>query len=199
MAGWATALMALYLALAFGVRVAVQIRRTGSTGINAAGGSPIELLSGAAFLAGVIAGGAAPPLALAGALEPIAGLDGAADHLAGLVLCLAGIAGTFASQLQMGASWRIGVDADERTDLVTAGLFARVRNPIYSFMILAWLGFALLCPTWLALAAVPLLIAGLETQTRLVEEPHVLRVHGAAYRDYARRVGRFVPGVGRLD
>ena len=199
MAGWATALVALYLALAFGVRVAVQIRRTGSSGINAVGGPPLELLSGAVFLAGVVAGGAAPPLALAGALEPIGSLDGAAGHAAGLVLCLAGIAGTFVSQLQMGASWRIGVDEDERTDLVTAGLFARVRNPIYSFMILAWVGFALLVPSWLGLAAVPLLIAGLELQTRLVEEPHVLRVHGAAYRDYARRVGRFAPGVGRLD
>ena len=41
-------------------------------------------------------------------------------------------------------------------------------------------------------------VVALELQTRLVEEPYLRRVHGAAYEEYARRVGRFVPGVGRL-
>ncbi len=98
----------------------------------------------------------------------------------------------------MGASWRIGVDESERTKLVTDGLFARVRNPIYTFMVVAWIGFAALVPTWLGIAAVPLVIVGLEMQTRLVEEPHLLRSQGDPYRDYARRVGRFAPGIGRL-
>jgi protein-S-isoprenylcysteine O-methyltransferase Ste14 len=30
------------------------------------------------------------------------------------------------------------------------------------------------------------------------EERHLLALHGDAYRRYAARVGRFVPGVGRL-
>ena len=30
------------------------------------------------------------------------------------------------------------------------------------------------------------------------EERHLLRTHGAVYAEYAARVGRFVPGVGRL-
>jgi protein-S-isoprenylcysteine O-methyltransferase Ste14 len=41
-------------------------------------------------------------------------------------------------------------------------------------------------------------LAGLEIQVRLVEEPYLIRVHGDAYRTYAARTGRFVPGVGRL-
>jgi protein-S-isoprenylcysteine O-methyltransferase Ste14 len=42
-------------------------------------------------------------------------------------------------------------------------------------------------------------MAGLiELQVRVVEEPHLLRTHGQAYEDWAREVGRFVPGVGRL-
>ena len=43
-----------------------------------------------------------------------------------------------------------------------------------------------------------LLIAGLEIQVRLVEEPHLIRTHGEAYLAWARGVGRFVPGLGRL-
>ena len=39
---------------------------------------------------------------------------------------------------------------------------------------------------------------GLELQVRSVEEPYLLRTHGDAYRAYASRVGRFVPGIGRL-
>jgi protein-S-isoprenylcysteine O-methyltransferase Ste14 len=33
-----------------------------------------------------------------------------------------------------GASWRIGVDPDERTTLVTSGPFAIARNPIFTAM-----------------------------------------------------------------
>jgi len=33
---------------------------------------------------------------------------------------------------------------------------------------------------------------------RAVEEPYLLDTHGDAYRGYATRVGRFLPGVGRL-
>ena len=40
----------------------------------------------------------------------------------------------------MGRSWRIGVEEGERTDLVTGGPFAIVRNPIYASMLPAFLG-----------------------------------------------------------
>jgi protein-S-isoprenylcysteine O-methyltransferase Ste14 len=41
-----------------------------------------------------------------------------------------GLAGSLLAQLAMGDSWRIGVDESEKTELVTAGPFAVVRNPI---------------------------------------------------------------------
>ncbi len=107
-------------------------------------------------------------------------------------------AGTFVAQLVMARSWRIGVDPSERTELVTRGLFAVVRNPIFSFMILASAGMALACPTPLSLVAPLLLLVALELQVRIVEEPYLARTHGEDYLRYARRVGRFVPWVGRL-
>ena len=72
------------------------------------------------------------------------------------------------------------------------------RNPIYTFMVIAWLGFALLVPTWLSLASIPVGVVAFEVQVRLVEEPHLLRAHREAYREWASRVGRFVPGLGRI-
>ena len=54
----------------------------------------------------------------------------------------------------------------------------------------------LMTPNALALAAWLALIAAVEIQVRLVEEPYLARTHGAAYADSARRTGRFVPGLG---
>jgi protein-S-isoprenylcysteine O-methyltransferase Ste14 len=98
----------------------------------------------------------------------------------------------------MGASWRIGVDPAERTELVTTGVFAYVRNPIFTAMVAAQLGVALMVPTWLSVAALGALVVAVQLQVRAVEEPHLRRVHGAAYIEYASRTGRFLPGIGRL-
>jgi protein-S-isoprenylcysteine O-methyltransferase Ste14 len=199
MAGWALALMVLYLALAFGVRVGVALRTTGESGIVSIGSAPpIERLGGGLFFTGVLLGGLNPALALADAIPVWEELDTTAAHAAGLTLCGVGITGTFVAQMAMGSSWRIGVDPEERTELVTGGVFARCRNPIYTFMIIAWVGFALLLPTWVALAAGVLLVTGIQIQVRLVEEPHMIRTHGETYLAWARSVGRFVPAVGRL-
>jgi hypothetical protein len=54
---------------------------------------------------------------------------------AGLVIAFAGVVLTLAAQRQTGASWRIGVDAGERTVLVIGGLFAHLRNPIFTGML----------------------------------------------------------------
>jgi protein-S-isoprenylcysteine O-methyltransferase Ste14 len=199
MAGWAVCLLVVYLVFAFGVRVAVALRTTGSTGIAGLGGAPpLELLGGGLFALAIAMGVANPVLVLADALEPIEGLESDALRAIGFVFCGVGIAGTFLAQMAMGASWRIGVDESERTELVTGGVFTLCRNPIYTFMIIAWVGFALLVPTWLSLASIPVGIVAFEVQVRLVEEPFLLRAHGDPYRAWASRVGRFLPGIGRL-
>jgi protein-S-isoprenylcysteine O-methyltransferase Ste14 len=199
MAGWAVGLLVVYLGLAFGVRVVVALRTTGRTGIaGLRGAPPLELLGGALFVAALAMGSANPILVLAGGLEPIESLETDALRAIGFLCCGIGIAGTFLAQMAMGASWRIGVDESERTELVTDGVFALCRNPIYTFMVTAWLGFALLVPTWLSLASIPVGVVAFEVQVRLVEEPHLLRAHGEAYREWASRVARFVPGLGRI-
>lgn len=53
-------------------------------------------------------------------------------------------------------------------------------------------------PNVVAVVAVVLLFAALQIQTRLVEDPYLSQVHGSAYREYAARVGRFLPLVGGL-
>jgi protein-S-isoprenylcysteine O-methyltransferase Ste14 len=190
----------LFGSLAIGWRAALQYRRTGSTGlvgISGSVGSP-EWLAGVLFALAIAAGVAAPVLDLAEVVGPYEDLDTTPLHVAGIVLYAVGLAGTIAAQLAMGSSWRVGVDESERTELVTTGLFAIVRNPIYSAMIPALAGLALLVPGPVSFGSLVALVAGLEMQTRVVEEPHLRRTHGAAYADYASRVGRFLPAIGRI-
>lgn len=201
MAGWALALFLVYLALAFGGRTFVQLRRTGSSGFRGISGRPgsIEWVGGVLFVAALALGLAAPALQLAGVVNAVEAMDRTVVHTVGFIAFGAGLVGTLAAQGAMGSSWRVGVDESERTELVTGGPFARVRNPIFSAMIPAATGLALLAPNPLALAAVLVLIVALEIHVRFVEEPYLLRVHGGRYASYAARVGRFVPGVGRLE
>lgn len=193
MAAAALALYVAYLALAFGLRTLIQLRRTGSTGFVGLRGhvGSAEWLGGVLFAAAILLGFAAPALALAG----IAEADGT---WVGAALAAAGIALTLYAQVAMGSSWRIGVDPQERTELVTGGPFAIVRNPIFAAMLPTSLGLVLLVPSAVAIAGFVALFVALELQTRAVEEPYLLRTHGEAYASYARRVGRFLPGVGRL-
>ena len=60
------------------------------------------------------------------------------------------------------------------------------------------LGLVLLAPNVLSALALLALLLALEIQVRGVEEPYLMRTHGTAYRDYASRTGRFVPGWGRF-
>ncbi|MFI7236683.1 methyltransferase family protein [Streptomyces cyaneofuscatus] len=115
------------------------------------------------------------------------------------VLAVLGIAAVIGAQSAMGASWRDDVDPAERTTLIIHGPFRLVRNPIYTAALTWALGLAQLVPNPLALPGPLLLLLGLELQVRRVEEPYLRRVHGVAYQQYAARVGRLLPGTGRLQ
>ena len=99
--------------------------------------------------------------------------------------------------MALGASWRIGVDRSERTALVTSGPFRWVRNPIFTAMLIFAAGITLMTPNPLALVAFVVLLATIELQVRVVEEPYLNAIHGQAYRDYCGTVGGFVPHIGR--
>lgn len=200
MPAFALALLILFALLAVGLRVAVQLRQTGATGFSGLRNTtgPAERVGGLLFAFAVLLCLVGPVLELAGALRPLAALAGIVADVLGVVLAAAGIALTLLAQLAMGTSWRIGVDRAERTALVTGGPFVLVRNPIYTATLLAFAGVALLAPDAATLAGGLLLVVALELHVRLVEEPLLAAAHGERYLAYARCVGRFVPGVGRL-
>ncbi|MGB0872672.1 MAG: methyltransferase family protein [Solirubrobacterales bacterium] len=195
------AALVLYLAfliLAFGLRTVIHIRNTGSSGFLGLSGhvGSAEWVGGVLFIVATAVGLLAPVLAVAGIVEPATNFD--SIQPLGLGIGVLGLALTLWAQAAMGNSWRIGVDEGERTDLVTSGAFGLVRNPIFSAMIVFSIGLLLAVPTFVSVIAFASLMIALELQTRKVEEPYLLVAHDPEYREYAARVGRFVPGVGRL-
>jgi protein-S-isoprenylcysteine O-methyltransferase Ste14 len=118
-------------------------------------------------------------------------------QVAGALLLLAGIALLAAGQLNMGASWRVGIEEGEAPGLVTSGLHSFCRHPIYLGLLTAVAGYTSLLPTALSVVLLVAAFVRVRVQAR-VEEAHLERIYGAAYLDYARRVGRFLPGIGRL-
>jgi protein-S-isoprenylcysteine O-methyltransferase Ste14 len=98
---------------------------------------------------------------------------------------------------RMGRHWRMDVGV-RKDDLITDGPFRYVRHPIYALARLLMACTFIVMPTWpmLALAAVHLWLTQLKARH---EERHLSNVHGAAYRDYAGRTGRFLPHLRASD
>lgn len=95
------------------------------------------------------------------------------------------------AQYQMGVSWRIGIDHQHKTALVTSGVFSLSRNPIFLGMICSLLGIFLVIPNTVTFTV---LISGMITvsiQVRL-EEFYLTGWHGADYKAYCARVRRWL-------
>lgn len=179
-----------YLAFCMALRTWLHRRATGRSGYLGISGTPSSLVwwGGVGFAVAVFLLLVAPLTPFDPLVSPSAWAD-----VFGVTCVAAGTLGTWWSQSAMGSSWRVGVRESESTELVTAGPFKYVRNPIFSCMLLAALGACVLLPNVLMLLGGALLLVAIQLQVRRVEEPYLVRAHGDAYRDYARSVGRFVP------
>jgi protein-S-isoprenylcysteine O-methyltransferase Ste14 len=80
---------------------------------------------------------------------------------------------------------------DART-LITTGPYRVTRNPMYLGLACAFVGVALITGTPWALVGLPIPIALLAGATIPFEEQNLLRIFGAEYREYQRRVPRWL-------
>ena len=117
-------------------------------------------------------------------------------QLAGAVLLVGGVALLAAAQLNLGASWRVGIREGEAPGLVTSGLYRYCRHPIYLGLLTALAGYAALLPTALSLVLLAVAYAGARAQAA-AEEAYLERAYGEAFVAYARGAGRFLPWLGR--
>jgi protein-S-isoprenylcysteine O-methyltransferase Ste14 len=112
-------------------------------------------------------------------------------EIAGWMLLLVSLGWMLVAQMQMGISWRVGIDSQNATPLVSRGLFTLSRNPIFLAMRVNLLGLFLILPNGATLAT---LVAGellMQIQVRL-EEAHLAALHGELYAQYKARVRRWL-------
>ena len=95
------------------------------------------------------------------------------------------------AQNHMKNSWRIGIDENSKSELITNGLFAVSRNPIFLGMIMATLGLFLLTPNVWTLVFFILGYVLIQIQIRL-EEDFLTKQHGEKYERYKNEVRRFI-------
>jgi protein-S-isoprenylcysteine O-methyltransferase Ste14 len=108
----------------------------------------------------------------------------------GVGFCLGGVLVLMLSLVSFGNSFRIGIDVDQPGRLVTTGIFAVSRNPIYVGFFLFLLGQLLVFPNWVLLAY----LAGgtwLFHRQVLREEEFMRQRYGQEYVEYCSRVRRY--------
>jgi protein-S-isoprenylcysteine O-methyltransferase Ste14 len=193
--------ISLFFAIGLGWRSWLQRRRYGQSGVILFRQPGLWGRSRDALL--LVAPGLLWLLTLGQALWPgrlglgrLAGLESGAATVAGACLLAAGVFFMTAAQLQMGKSWRIGIEEAARPGLVTWGLYRFCRNPIFAAMLIALGGLALLMPSLLTLLLWVGTYVGIRRQVA-EEERYLRRAYGAEYQGYAARVGRFTPWLGR--
>lgn len=97
---------------------------------------------------------------------------------------------------QIGRNWSVTLELRENHRLVTDGLYAHMRHPMYTSFFLWALGQALLLPNWLV-AVTGLLSIALLYGLRVSREERMMRdAFGAEYEAYCKMTPRLVPRIG---
>jgi protein-S-isoprenylcysteine O-methyltransferase Ste14 len=128
------------------------------------------------------------------------GLDGhvlpwsAAAYWVGATLTALGLLFAVWARRRLGRNWSGSVTVKADHELVTGGPYRYVRHPIYSGLLLGFVGSAIARDEWRGWVAVLLGLAAFSMKLRL-EERRMRQIFGAAYEAYAARVSALIPGV----
>ena len=115
--------------------------------------------------------------------------------LVGLALIMTGSAVLLFSFLKLGNSLTALPIPREQGQLVTAGLYSRVRHPIYFGLLVMGFGVILDAGYWPQIIVYMLLYALLNTKAEFEES--LLREKYPQYKQYAEKTPRFFPRLGR--
>jgi protein-S-isoprenylcysteine O-methyltransferase Ste14 len=122
---------------------------------------------------------------------PVISLDKPSLKYTGLALLAVALIWTVIAQMHMKNSWRIGIDIESKTELVTNGLFRVSRNPIFFGMILSLAGLFLTTPN--AITGLFLIMGYILIQIQIrFEEEFLLKEHGNIYETYKQKVRRLI-------
>jgi len=108
----------------------------------------------------------------------------------GVGLCLAGLLFFLWSLVSFGRSFRVGIDINHPDKLITTGVFAFSRNPIYVAFEFILIGQFLIFSNWMLLIYIGAAIWLFHRQV-LREEEYLKKHYGQEYSEYCHRVRRY--------
>jgi protein-S-isoprenylcysteine O-methyltransferase Ste14 len=124
-------------------------------------------------------------------LLPIWYLEHQTLQLIGMLILVVALAWIAIAQHQMSNSWRIGIDENNKTELVTKGVFSISRNPIFLGMLSTLFGLFLVIPNALTFMVFITGFIVIQIQVRL-EEEFLLKMHGEDYKNYCSQTKRWI-------
>jgi protein-S-isoprenylcysteine O-methyltransferase Ste14 len=112
----------------------------------------------------------------------------------GWLTAAAGLSFTVWARRHLAANWSADVTLKAGHELIISGPYSMVRHPIYTGLLLGFLGSALALGEWRGLLAVA--VVGLSLWRKLrVEEGAMRQLFGERYQDYAQRVAALIPFI----
>ena len=109
----------------------------------------------------------------------------------GVVLIVLGLIIFLLAFVNFGTSWRVGIDRKTPGTLVTGGIFAVTRNPIYVAFNAIFPGIFLVNGTWFFLIFALLAFVAMHFQIRR-EEEYLKKQYGKSYAEYRRHAPRYL-------
>jgi protein-S-isoprenylcysteine O-methyltransferase Ste14 len=100
------------------------------------------------------------------------------------------------SAINLGRSLTANPVPLEKAQLKTTGMYSLVRHPIYLAIVLLAIGRVAISESFLVLLVGVLLVVLISIKARF--EDHLLLKHYEGYAAYAAKVGRMIPGIGRI-
>lgn len=119
--------------------------------------------------------------------------DAESIAIAGIVLTFAGVGLSIWARLILGENWSGRVTRKVGHELVRSGPYAFVRHPIYSGLLIASIGTAVVVGEWRGVMAIPLILLSEIVKARR-EEQFMLAEFGESYVQYRNETGFLIPG-----
>ena len=115
--------------------------------------------------------------------------------VAGAVCLAIGLWLFYRSHADLGANWSITLEVREQHQLITHGVYRRIRHPMYAALALYAIGQALVIPNWVAGPSNLIAFAVLLALRVRAEEKMMVQQFGDEYAAYQARTKRLVPRV----
>lgn len=113
-------------------------------------------------------------------------------RIVGALVGIIGVIVFIISVLTMQDSWRAGVSKEEKTELVTGGIYQISRNPAFLGFDLVYIGMVMMFFNWGLLVTSIFAVVMLHLQIVNVEEDFLMEVFGEEYLEYKEKVCRYL-------